>query len=80
MQQISLGLLKIETKMIANFSTELFSNSYQQQRNPPDDPPPPPVSPSVCCSYSSTKHIPLLPYCRYLSLLPYKSPMAKMIL
>ena len=62
LQPISVGQLEMikAQKSIANFSTELFTNSYQEQNNLVD-PPPPPVSPSVCCNYS-TKHIPLLHY------------------
>ena len=49
LQSVSLGQLEMETKIIADFSTELFSNLYQQWSNPPEYPPPPPVSPLVCC-------------------------------
>ena len=63
LQPISLGQLEIikTQKSIANFSTELFTNSYQEQNNLVEDTLPPPVTPSVCCSYS-TIHIPLLHY------------------
>ena len=78
LQPISVGRLEIikAQKSIANFSTELFTNSYQEQNNLVD-PPPPPVSPSVCCNYS-TKHIPT--YCRCLPLIPYKSLMDTVML